>query len=62
MKKNYLIPNAEWILLLSQDIITDSDDLGTDIFDNENDTSSADSQQNDDVITVNDNTFSSSAN
>ena len=62
MKKNYLIPNAEWILLLSQDIITDSDDLGTDIFDNENDTSSADNQQNDDVITVSDNTFSSSAN
>ena len=57
MKKNYLFPEAEWILLLSQDIIAESnDDTGKDIFDSDADDASL-GQERDDVVTVTDGMF-----
>ena len=62
MKKNYLIPEAEWMLLLSQDIITESDDdTGGDIFNTETDNAST-GYERDDVIEIGADTFTPSAN
>ena len=50
MKKIYSLPEAEMILLLTDDIITDSDDYKDDIFGDDTDSSVDSGNDNDDVI------------